>query len=91
MGERGWRIKGEGGDGRLFGWNRVLAGALLSRGDLILIYSRVPNKLVFAVVTLLPPSPSLFPPVTVCVRARAHACVCTYTDAPVDPQVRMRL
>jgi len=57
-GERGWRIKGEtGGGGRLFGWNRVLAGALLSRGDLILIYSRVPNKLVFAVVTSLSPFP----------------------------------
>lgn len=58
-GERGWRIKGGGGEGggRLFGWNRVLTGALLSRGDLILIYSRVPNKLVFAVVTSLPPFP----------------------------------
>lgn len=81
MGERGWRIKGEGGGSRLFGWNRVLAGALLSRGDLILIYSRVPNKLVFAVVTSLPPHPPLPLPL------RHHVCV-YIPNAPVRSQVR---
>lgn len=35
-----------------------VTGTSLSGGDLILIYSRVPNKLVFAVVT----SPRLFSP-----------------------------
>lgn len=46
----------------------MLAGTLLSRGDLILIYSRVPNKLVFAVVTSPLPRPS--PPF--------HTCACAY-------------
>lgn len=43
---------------------------LLSRGDLILIYSRVPNKLVFAVVTsrTSPPPPSLSPSSSTCMR-----------------------
>lgn len=45
---------------------------LLSRGDLILIYSRVPNKLVFAVVTSRtsppPPPPSLSPSSSTCMR-----------------------
>lgn len=61
----------KGGGGRLFGGNRVLAGTVLSRGDLILIYSRVPNKLVFAVVT----SRLLFSRVCVRVPARAHVCI----------------
>lgn len=54
----------------------MLAGALLSRGDLILIYSRVPNKLVFAVVTSLPPPFPLAPFTGVCMyteRAGAFA------------------
>lgn len=45
---------------------------LLSRGDLILIYSRVPNKLVFAVVTsrTSPPPP---PPLPLSVEFHMHA------------------
>jgi len=76
MGKRGWWIKGKEEGDRLFGWNRVLAGALLSRGDLILIYSRVPNKLVFAVVTSL--SLSLSP-------------MCVYTERIGAFTSRMRL
>lgn len=62
----------------------MLAGTFLSRSDLILIYSRVPNKLVFAVVTSpLPRLPLLS--VYVCMNRVGYNATSSPVQHPFHP------